>query len=141
MLLKRYEVDKYFILDDYYDIDRHLYSDTLHLADKGDETDWLEYFFEGIAHSLQAALARVQELKNESVDKLAGEKRVLVTNREEEVLQLIIQKKAIKMNDVQLLFSVTRQQAHSLLASLVKKGILEKYGKTKLSYYKLKKNI
>ena len=141
LLLKKYEVDKYFILDDYYDIDRHLYSDTLHTADKGDETDWLEYFLEGIANSLQAALARVHDLKNDSVDKLAGEKRVLVTNREEEVLQLIIQKKAIKMNDVQLLFSVTRQQAHSLLASLVKKGILEKYGKTKMSYYKLKKNI
>jgi Fic family protein len=141
LLLKKYEVDKYFILDDYYDIDRHLYSDTLHLADRGDETNWLEYFLEGIAHSLQAALARVQILKNESVDKLAGEKRVLVTNREEEVLQLIIQKKAIKMNDIQLLFNVTRQQAHALLASLVKKGILEKYGKTKLSYYKLKKNI
>ena len=138
LLLKRYEVDKYFILDDYYDIDRQLYSDSLHSADRGDETNWLEYFLEGIAYSLQAALSRVQRLKKTNVDELTGEKRVLVTNREEEVLQLIIQKKAVKMTDIQELFSVTRQQAHFLLASLVKKGILEKYGSTKMSYYKVK---
>jgi Fic family protein len=33
--------------------------------------------------------------------------------------------------------AVTRQQAHALLHSLVKKGLLEKFGKTKTSYYKL----
>ncbi|MCL5432991.1 MAG: Fic family protein, partial [Patescibacteria group bacterium] len=35
LLLKQYEVVKFFILDDYYDIDRQLYSDTLHTADNG----------------------------------------------------------------------------------------------------------
>ncbi len=138
LLLKNYEVDKYFILDDFYDIDRRMYSDSLHSADGGEETDWLEYFLEGISFSLQAAFGRVRELKKNRVDELTGEKRVLVTNREEEVLQLVIQKKAIKMIDIQQLFSVSRQQAHSLLASLVKKGILEKYGSTKMSYYKVK---
>ncbi len=139
LLLKNYEVAKYFILDDYYDIDRHLYSDTLHLADTGDETEWLEYFLEGIAHSLQAALARINELKNPAVEDVTGEKRVLVTAREEYVLQVVIEKKAIKTTDIQENLSVTRQQAHSLLASLVKKGILQKFGITKTSYYKLAK--
>jgi len=139
LLLKKYEVDKYFILDDYYDIDRQMYSDCLHSADSGDETDWIAYFLEGIAHSLQAAYSRVQDLKKSGVDEVTGEKRVLVTNREEEVLQLIIQKKAVKTSDVQSLFDVTRQQAHALLASLVRKGILEKFGSTKMSYYKVKK--
>ncbi|MCX6782696.1 MAG: Fic family protein [Candidatus Levybacteria bacterium] len=41
LLLKNYEVAKYFILDDYYDMDRHLYSDKLHTADQGDKTTWL----------------------------------------------------------------------------------------------------
>lgn len=138
LLLKHYEVTKFFILDDYYDIDRQLYSDTLHIADKGDETDWLVYFLDGIANSLQGAMARLNQLKNTKVDEITGEKRVLVTAREEEVLQVVIEKKAIKTTDIQEALSVTRQQAHSLLASLVKKGILEKFGKTKTSYYKLK---
>ncbi len=138
LLLKHYEVTKFFILDDYYDIDRHLYSDTLHLADKGDSTSWLEYFLEGIANSLQAAIARINELKNTRFEEVTGEKRVLVTAREEDVLQIVLNKKAVKTTDVQKELEVSRQQAHSLLSSLVKKEILQKFGKTKTSYYKLK---
>ena len=139
LILKKYDVVKYFILDDYYDIDRQQYSDMLHSADRGDETKWLEYFLEGIAYSLQAALARINKLKDSSVDEVTGEKRVLVSAREEEVIQIVLDKKAIKTSDVTDELKVTRQQAHSLLASLVKKDILEKFGKTKLSYYTLKK--
>jgi len=138
LLLKKYEVTKFFILDDYYDIDRQLYSDTLHLADKGDSTSWLEYFLEGIANSLQAAISRINELKNTRFEEITGEKRVLVTAREEEVLQIVLDKKAVKTTDVQKALEVSRQQAHALLSSLVKKEILQKFGKTKTSYYKLK---
>jgi Fic family protein len=138
LLLKNYDVVRFFILDDYYDIDRQQYSNILHSADSGDETKWLEYFLEGIAYSLQAAFARINDLKRKDIDQVAGEKRVLVTNREEDVIQIIIDKKAVKTSDVVENLSVTRQQAHALLASLVKKGILKKFGKTKTSYYKLK---
>lgn len=137
LLLKHYEVTKFFILDDYYDVDRHLYSDTLHLADSGDETEWLAYFLEGISHSLQAAISRINELKNSRFEEVTGEKRVLVTAREEEVLQIVLNKKAVKTTDVQKELEVSRQQAHALLSSLVKKDILQKFGKTKTSYYKL----
>ncbi len=137
LLLQGYEVTKYFILDDYYDIDRQQYSDMLHTADDGDATTWLEYFLEGIASSLQAAFARIQKLKKTNLDEITGEKRVLVTRREEEVLQMVVNTKAVKMSDVQDSFDVTRQQAHALLASLVRKGLLKKYGSTKTSYYKL----
>lgn len=137
LILKNYDVVKFFILDDYYDIDRDGYSDMLHSADAGDETSWMEYFLEGIGHSLQAAVWRVTKLKENTIDTITGEKRVLVTSREEDVIQIIIDKKAIKSSDVVENLSVTRQQAHALLASLVKKGILAKFGITKTSYYKL----
>lgn len=139
LLLKQYEVVRYFIIDDYYDMDRQQYSDMLHTADSGNETEWLEYFLEGISFSLQAALGRIQRLKQSDLEEVTGEKRVLVTPREEEVLQIIIDKKAIRMNDIEESFQVTRQQAHALLASLVKKGLVEKFGSTKASYYKLKR--
>lgn len=137
LLIKEYEVARYFILDDFYDIDRHLYSDSLHTADKGDKTMWLEYFLEGITFSLQAAIGRIRELKEWQMEKIKGEKRVLVTRREEEVLEIVIAKKAIKTSDIEKELSVTRQQGHQLLASLVKKGMLKKYGSTKTSYYTL----
>lgn len=147
LLLKQYQVSKFFILDDYYDIDRSAYSDALHTADlparsggkssNGDKTRWLEYFLDGIAYSLQAALARIGTLKKTKLEEVTGEKRVLVTPREEEVLQLVIDKKAVKTPDIVELLSVTRQQAHALLSSLVKKGLLNKFGGTKSSYYRL----
>lgn len=140
LLLRQYEVTRFFILDDYYDIDRQLYSDTLHTADTGDKTHWLEYFLEGISYSLQAAIGRIETLKKSSMDDITGEKRVLVTPREEDVLQIIIEKKAIRTSDIEEALSVTRQQAHQLVASLVKKGIVEKFGITKTSYYKLAKS-
>ena len=140
LLLKQYEIIKFFILDDYYDIDRSMYSDKLHTADNNEETDWLEYFLEGIAYSLQAALGRINEYKKNELDEITGEKRVLVTAREEEVLNIVIDKKAVKTSDILGLLSVSRQQAHALLSSLVKKGLLKKYGGTKTSYYKLQEN-
>ena len=140
LLLNNYEVSKFFILDDFYDIDRQLYSDTLRSADSGDKTHWLEYFLEGIAVSLQGAIARINDLKQKSLEEVKGEKRVIVSSREEEVLQIVLDKKAIKTSDIQHALSVTRQQAHALLHSLVRKGLLEKFGKTKTSYYKLAKH-
>lgn len=140
LLLKQYEVVRYFILDDFYDMDRQMYSDMLHSADEGDETQWLEYFLDGVSYSLQAALARIQSLKRTNLEEVTGEKRVLVTPREEEVLQIVIDKKAIRMKDIEDSFAVTRQQAHALLFSLVKKGLLEKFGSTKSSYYRLAKS-
>lgn len=137
LLLKQYEVVKFFILDDFYDIDRQLYSDTLHTADNGSKIQWLAYFLEGIAYSLQAALSRITDAKKKNLDDMTGEKRVLVTSREEEVLQIVVDKKAVRSSDIEDAFGVTRQQAHALLSSLVKKGILQKFGKTKTSYYKL----
>ncbi len=151
LFLNNYEVTKYFILDDYYDMDRQLYSDKLHSADlparpaggpasmhgNNQATEWLEYFLEGISYSLIGALGRIKNLTSKRLSEIEGEKRVLVTRREEEVLQIVLEKKAVKMSDVQNQFSVTRQQAHALLQSLVEKGILSKYGKTKKSYYTL----
>ena len=137
LLLKNYEVAKFFILDDYYDIDRGQYSDKLHSADSGNNTAWLEYFLEGIAYSLQAAHSRIASLKKGELEQIEGEKRILVTRREEEVLQIVMDKKAIKTADIEDALSVTRQQAHALLHSLVKKELLAKFGKTKSSYYRL----
>lgn len=148
LLLRNYEVVKYFIMDDYYDIDRTQYSDMLHSADrpgkgevKADKTFWLEYFLEGIVNSLQASLGKIEELRRHNLDNIEGEKRVLVSKREEEVLQIVVDKKAIKSSDVVEILSVTRQQAHQLIASLVRKKLLTKFGKTKQSYYKLSTDL
>lgn len=138
LLLHGYEVSKFFILDDYYDLDRLEYSDKLHAADKGDKTPWLEYYLEGIAHSLKAAFERIKDLTGRQLESIKGDKRVLVTPREEDVLQIAMELKKIKTQDVVKHLNVSRQQSQSLLHNLVEKGILERVGITKSSYYQLK---
>ena len=127
-----YKINKYFVLDDWYDIDRILYSDKLHSADSGDKTEWLEYFSDGVKYSLQGALARVKN----AVFTLNINQRP--TAKEKQVLKLFQTIKQMTSTDLAKKINISRQQAHSLLRSLVNKGFLEKRGQTKSAYYFLK---
>ncbi|TSC85341.1 MAG: Fic family protein [Microgenomates group bacterium Gr01-1014_16] len=127
-----YQINKYFVLDDYYDIDRSMYSEKLHTADNGDKTVWLEYFTDGVKYSLQGALGKAKN----SLSTLTVSNQP--TPREKEVLGIFNEYSEVNSAIVAKLFSVTRQQAHKLLQSLVEQGLVEKHGSTKSSYYRLK---
>jgi Fic family protein len=127
-----YRINKYFVLDDYYDIDRIEYSDKLHTADFGDKTEWLTYFTDGVKYSLQSALDKAKK----ALVEMNIEDRL--TNREAEVLDLLQQRNELTSAVLADTFEVSRQQAHNLLSSLVDKGFIEKKGSTKSSYYILK---
>ena len=133
LLSSGYLINKYFVLDDWYDIDRILYSDKLHTADNGDKTEWLEYFTDGIKYSLQSALGRF----NTSFELMNFENRP--TAKEKEVLKIFEIQKELTAPELAQKLKVSRQQAHSLLSSLIDKGFLSKKGLTKSSYYFLKK--
>lgn len=130
ILLKAgYKINRYFVLDDYYDIDRHDYSDELHLADAGDKTDWLNYFTEGVKYSLQSALGKIES----GLSRLDYDIRP--TPKERKTLEIAQKYRQITSADLVKELSVTRQQAHNLLKALTEKGYLEKRGSTKNSYY------
>lgn len=131
-LKENYLINKYFVLDDYYDIDRLAYSDKLHSADQGDKTEWLEYFAEGVKYSLKSALARIEAgMLN---FKVANQP----TNKEAEVIKILQKYPEITSPQLAKQLKVSRQQAHNLLSSLVEKGLVEKKGSTKSSFYYLK---
>jgi Fic family protein len=127
-----YQINQYFVLDDYYDLDRQEYSDKLSLADKGDQTEWLEYFVAGMRYSLQSALAKAQT----AVGKLNISLRP--SPRENDILALFSGERQITSHQVAEHLGVSRQQAYNLLSGLVKKGLVEKFGRTKKSYYQLR---
>ena len=131
-LKNNYLINKYFVLDDYYDIDRQQYSDKLHTADFGDKTEWLEYFTEGVKYSLQSALGKIES----GLSKLTFDIRP--TPKEQEALEIVKKYKEINSADLSRELHITRQQAFNLLKSLTNKGYLEKKGSTKSSYYLLK---
>lgn len=127
-----YQINKYFVLDDYYDLDRSEYSDMLSTADKGDKTQWLTYFTDGVKYSLQSALGRM----NTALKTVGVEDRP--TSKEQAVLELFGERQQLTSTDVADYFNVTRQQAHKLLIGLVDKGYVNKKGETKNSFYVLK---
>lgn len=126
-----YLINKYFVLDDYYDIDRHQYSDSLHSADSGDKTLWLEYFSDGVKYSLQSAVAKYKN----AVMMMRFDRQP--TPKERDVLDLIQEREQITSQDVVSRMKISRQQAHNLISSLVDKKLVEKKGITKKSYYAL----
>ncbi len=127
-----YQINKYFVLDDYYDLDRFEYSDKLSTADKGDKSEWLRYFTDGVKYSLQSALSRI-EIAMQS-EKIADRP----TPKEQEILTYLGSHAEATSQDIVSEFNVSRQQAHKLLAGLVDKGYVQKKGDTKGSFYKLK---
>ena len=131
-LKHKYLINKYFVLDDYYDIDRILYSDSLHSADAGDKTEWLEYFTDGVKYSLQGALGKVET----GLTQLTFDIRP--SPKEQEVLRIIQKYRQLNSADLTKELHISRQQAFNLLKSLTKKGYVEKRGSTKSSYYILK---
>lgn len=128
----QYQINKYFVLDDYYDLDRFAYSDMLSSADRGDLSQWLAYFTDGVKYSLQSALARVETaVQNQKVAERP-------TPKEQQVLTYLSSHAEVTSQDLVIEFSISRQQAHKLLAGLVEKGYVEKKGDTKSSFYKIK---
>ena len=133
LLLNRgYGINRYFVLDDYYDIDRDHYSDMLHSADTGNCTRWLTYFSEGMKYSLQSALSKYTD----AMRMLRFEEQP--TPKEREALAILEEYKEVTAPKVAEILKVSRQQAHALLRSLVDKGLVEKKGITKRSYYVIK---
>lgn len=126
-----YMINKYFVLDDYYDIDKILYSDKLHTADQGDKTEWLEYFSDGVKYSLMSALDKAKN----AAKTLSVKDRP--SRKESEVLDIMKEQQEITSTDLAERLNVSRQQAHNLLSGLVEKGFIERRGSTKSSYYVL----
>lgn len=130
-LRENYLINKYFVLDDYYDIDRTQYSEKLHTADGGDKTQWLEYFTDGLKYSLQGALGKAKEaLSTMTISQQP-------TTKEKEVLEMFREYTEISSAMLVKRSNISRQQAHKLLQSLVNRGLIQKHGSTKASYYVL----
>lgn len=132
LLNHHYLINKYFVLDDYYDIDRDSYSDNLHLADTGNQTKWLEYFTDGVKFSLQSALGRIET----GISQLTFDLRP--SPREADALKIIQKYRQINTADLVRELRITRQQGFNLLKALTEKGYVDKKGTTKDSYYILR---
>jgi Fic family protein len=112
-----YLINKYFVLDDFYDTDTQLYSDKLSTADKGNLTQWLEYFTDGLKYSLQSAMSKVENLLSQMSVPMR------LTPRQNQVLEQFINVREFTVRDVVKFLNVSRQQVNNIIKGLIEKKV------------------
>ena len=139
LYLKKFDVDRFFTLDEYYDNDRQSYYDALNSVDlkTRDLTRWLDYFLEGF-------LISISEIKNHILLFLPGnpgKKRIKLADKHRKILEYIHLKSSITNSEVQKLLNISRQGAYKYLRYLMDMDIIDQKGSSRSTYYVLKKPI
>lgn len=125
-------------IDDYYDSDRPAYYRALQSVDQKtlDLTDWLEYFAEGVAVSIDAVKERVVRLSSERLRK-AKRGQIALTERQMQMVEFINQNGKIAVGDVSRMFKITRQASLKEIAKLVELEVVKMKGKGRGAHYVL----
>ncbi len=132
LYLRGFDVD--FTLDEFYNSNRQAYYHALNSVDPEtqDLTDWLLYFLEGFLISLS-------EIKNRIMLFPSGApKKIRLTEKMLKILEYLHLNGSITNSEVQKLLNISRQGAYKDLRSLMDKGIIEKKGGSRSTYYILK---
>ena len=132
LYLRGFDVD--FTLDEYYNNNRPAYYHALNSVDPQtqDLTDWLLYFLEGF-------LTSIDEIKNRIMLFPAGAPvKIKLTEKMLKILEYVHLNGSITNSEVQKLLNISRQGAYKDLRNLMDKGIIEKKGGSRSTYYILK---
>jgi len=132
LYLRGFDVD--FTLDEYYSNNRQAYYHALNSVDPQtqDLTDWLLYFLEGF-------LTSIDEIKNRIMLFPAGAPvKIKLTEKMLKILEYVHLNGSITNSEVQKLLNISRQGAYKDLRNLMDKGIIEKKGGSRSTYYILK---
>ena len=139
LYLKKFDVDRFFTLDEYYDNDRQSYYDALNSVDlkTRDLTRWLDYFLEGFMISISEIKDHILLFLPET----PGKKRIKLADKHRKILEYIHLKSSITNSEVQKLLNISRQGAYKYLRYLMDMDIIDQKGSSRSTYYVLKKPI
>lgn len=130
--LNGFDINAYFSLDEFYNLNRLNYEDALKSADKSqDLTEWLEYFTYGVLNS-------IKKVKKE-IDNLPKFTHTIELNEKEiSILNFINEHNEITNREVCNLFNVSSQSGYNYLNSLKNKKIIKSIGSGRSVRYVLK---
>ena len=139
LYLKKFDVDRLFTLDEYYDNDRQSYYDALNSVDSEtkDLTIWLEYFLEGFKIS-------INEIKDQILlfsPKNDNKQKIKLSNKYTKILEYIHSNGSITNSEVQKLLNISRQGAYKYLKYLMDIDTVDKKGGSRSTYYVLKNTV
>lgn len=133
-----YDFKRLFTISEYYDKDRPAYYKAIQSVRQNnmDMTFWLEYFVKG----LKFQMAEIQE-KGEKIIQVDALIKQLETyelnSRQEKIIRHLLFKDKIDNQECQKICGSIKRTATRDLTSLVMKGLLEKKGQKKGTYYVL----
>jgi len=139
LYLKKFDVERFFTLDEYYDNDRQLYYDALNSVDSEtkDLTKWLDYFLEGFKISITEIKDQILLFSPEKV----GKQKIKLSNKYRKILEYIHSNGSITNSEVQKLLNISRQGAYKDLRYLMDIETVDKKGGSRSTYYVLKNTI
>jgi Fic family protein len=123
-----------FSIDEFYWEDRPRYYGALEKVaeEKGDLTTWLEYSAEGLRRTLERVWSRIQQLSAN-----AGKKKLVLRPKQEQLLHLLREHKAMTPREIWDAVGVSKQGALDLLRPLIKAGLVSRVGTKKTGRYVL----
>ncbi|MDW7727955.1 MAG: Fic family protein [Candidatus Methanoperedens sp.] len=139
LYLRKFDIKRFFALDDYYDSDRNTYYSVLKSVDQKtlDLTQWLEYFTDGVLISISKVKEKVLQLSLEK-HKKKSEGQIALTKKQTRIIEHLISNGRITSSEIQKMFTISRQAAHKEIKKMIELNIVEPKGTGKATYYIIK---
>lgn len=133
---RKFDVDRMFTLDEYYDKNRPAYYSALNSVDQKtqDLTLWLDYFTKGFKHSILKIKDQLLLITPENSEI----NRIKLSEKNRKILEYIHLNGSITNSKVQNLLKISRQGAYKDLRYLMDENIIEQKGGSRSTYYVLK---
>jgi len=121
-----------FAVDEFYWLDRPRYYRALEEVRKrdGDLSGWLEYSAEALQHTLEQVWTRIQRFAAQS-----GGKKLVLRPRQEQLLQLLRDRKSMTPQEIWDALGVSKQGALGLLNPLMNAGVVRRVGTRRSGRY------
>ena len=134
--IRKFDIKRFFALDDYYDSDRPAYYSALKSVDPDnlDITQWLEYFTDGVLLSITKVKEAILKISLEKHRK-ESKGQIALTERQMKIIEHIQTNGKITTGDAASMFNITRQAALKELSKLLKLEIIKLEGRGRGSYY------
>lgn len=134
LYLSDFDHRRIFALDDYYDRDRNAYYTALKTVDKKtqDLSQWLEYFTDGVAFSVNETKEAVLKLGS----KAKGPRpQVALTEKQMKIVEYINTHGKVTNRDLQAVFKISAQAVHKELTKLAGLKVIKPQGKGRSLHY------
>ncbi len=139
LYVEKYDIRRFFSLEEQYDNDPLSYYQSLQKANEGDLTPWLEYFCQKLSEELEILKGKIKRLSVDSrmKDKLGG-KQVFLNERQVKIMEFMQDAGYVQNQAFSSMFpDFSEDTILRDLNDLIEKHIVKKIGKTKGAKYVL----